>query len=74
MLKEPAPIAPQYLTNLQARYTNNPEFVPDCDGCSGGNNRVINPIGDRTIYFNDAAIQVATVSMFTLATISALVL
>jgi hypothetical protein len=73
MVQKPAPISPVYLANLNARYVTNTSFAPDCSSCSGGNNRLTNPVNERTIYYNNGALQAVTLSL-TLSALTTLIM
>jgi carbonic anhydrase len=52
VLKNAAYISPENMKSMNARYVDNAIFAPDCEGCSGGNNRLTHPINDRVVYYN----------------------
>jgi hypothetical protein len=74
MLEEPAPISAEVSERIQRYYNNNADFAPDCSNCTGGNNRVTKPLGARTLYYNDGAIESAVLSAVALSALATLAL
>merc|ERR1711990_232507 len=54
VLQQIAPISPEHLARLTGLYEDDPLFAPCNSGCNGGNNRMVQPQGNRVLYFNDS--------------------
>jgi hypothetical protein len=72
VLEEPVPVSAEVSARIQKYYNNNPDFAPNCEDCTGGSNRGTMPIGDRIVYFNDGAVQIASFAAVTIGAVSAL--
>lgn len=74
MLEEPAPITAEVSERIQKYYNKNDAFAPGCTNCTGGSNRVTMPLGSRTLYYNDGAIESATLSAIALGALATFVM